>query len=56
MVNDTRSFSSGGSTRRTACGTTTYRIVLAWLRPSDLAAARCDGCTDSIPALNTSET
>ncbi len=52
----TKSFSSGGSTRRTACGKTTDRIVCAWFSPSERAAARCDGCTDSMPARNTSDT
>ena len=52
----TKSLSNGGSTRRTACGRITRRIDCRWDSPSDRAAARCDGCTDSIPARNTSAT
>ena len=32
------------------------RMVRRWFSPSDFAAASCDGCTDSIPARNTSAT
>ena len=52
----TKSLSSGGSTRRTACGSTTSRSAWWCESPSERAAARCEGCTDSIPARNTSAT
>ena len=52
----TRSFRSGGTTRRTAWGSTTCCIACARVSPSERAAATCDGCTDSIPARNTSAT
>ncbi len=52
----TMSFISGGTTRRTACGSTTERIVWPLDRPSDRAAARWDSCTLSMPARNTSAT
>src|SRR3954447_19592182 len=52
----TKSLSSGGITRRTACGMTTYHIVCEYESPSDRAAARWLGCTDSIPARYTSVT
>ena len=45
-----KSLSSGGMTRRTACGTTTKRIAWSWLSPSDRAAAAWLGWTDSMPA------
>ena len=50
------SFISGGTTRRTAWGSTTERIVWPVDRPSERAAARCDSCTLSMPARNTSAT
>ena len=52
----TKSFMSAGVTLRTAWGSTTSRIVRPWLSPSERAASRCDGCTASIPARNTSDT
>jgi len=52
----TKSLSSGGSTRRTAWGRITSRIDRRWVSPRDRAAACCDGCTDSMPARNTSAT
>ena len=52
----TKSLSSGGVTVRTACGSTTSRVVWRWLSPSDRAAATWLGCTDSMPARNTSAT
>ena len=56
FCSETKSLSSGGTTRRTACGTTTYRI--AWLRlsPSASALETWEGWIDSIPARNTSAT
>ena len=45
-----KSFSSGGTTRRTACGTTTWRRLCQRLRPSERAAASWLGWTDSMPA------
>jgi len=45
-----KSLRSGGITRRTACGTTTYQTDCRWLRPSERAAALWLGCTDSMPA------
>src|SRR5947209_18395883 len=51
-----KSFKSGGTTRRTACGRVTYRSARPRDNPSERAAASCDGCTDSIPARYTSET
>ena len=45
-----KSFRSGGITRRTACGTITYRIDWRCESPSDRAAAFWLECTDSIPA------
>ena len=56
FCSDTKSLSSGGTTRRTACGTTTYRIVWAATSPSASALATCDGWIDSMPARNTSAT
>lgn len=53
---DTRSFNKGGTCRRTAWGSTTCRSACRLLRPSERAAARCEGCTDSMPARNTSAT
>ena len=52
-----KSLSSGGITRRTACGSdhVAHRLELA-IRPSDRAAAACDGWIDSMPARYTSET
>jgi hypothetical protein len=52
----TKSLSSGGSTRRTAWGRITRRIDSRWLSPSERAAACWEGCTDSMPARNTSAT
>src|SRR4051812_42875425 len=52
----TKSFRSGGVTRRTACGMITYCIVCQYESPSDRAAARWLACTDSIPARYTSVT
>ena len=56
FCSDTKSLRSGGTTRRVACGTTTWRIV--WPRDSANASAlvTCEGCTDSMPARNTSAT
>ena len=51
-----KSLSSGGTTRRTACGRTTNRIAFVFERPSERAAASWLGCTDSIPARYTSDT
>ena len=51
-----KSFSSGGITRRTACGRITNRSVCQRESPSERAAASWLGCTDSIPARYTSET
>ena len=45
-----KSLSSGGMTRRTACGSTTNRSAWPWESPSERAAAAWLGCTDSIPA------
>ena len=47
-----KSFSSGGITRRTACGSTTNRIACDRSSPSDRAAAVWLGCTDSMPAVH----
>ena len=41
---------------RTACGNTTSRIVCRCVKPSERAAARWLGCTDSMPARKTSAT
>ena len=51
-----KSLSSGGITRRTACGTTTWRSACAGVSPSASAAAAWLGWIDSIPARKTSET
>ncbi len=51
-----KSFSRGGITRRTACGTITKRSVCPRESPSERAAASWLGCTDSIPARYTSAT
>ena len=51
-----KSLSSGGITRRTACGRTTNRRPCHRERPSDRAAASWLGCTDSMPARYTSDT
>ena len=45
-----KSFRSGGITRRTACGTTTWRSDWVRVSPSERAAASWLGCTDSMPA------
>ena len=50
FISAMKSLSSGGITRRTACGTTTNRIDSPWLIPSDRAASICPPGTDSIPA------
>ena len=49
-----KSFSSGGITRRTACGSTTEASAWVCVRPSERAAASWLGCTDSMPARYTS--
>ena len=51
-----KSLSNGGITRRTACGTTTWRIVCEYVKPNERAAAVWLQCTDSMPARYTSET
>jgi hypothetical protein len=56
FCSDTKSLRSGGTTRRTACGSTTCRSVCPCERPSAEALATCDGCTPSMPARNTSAT
>ena len=56
FCSETKSLSSGGVTRLTACGTTTYRRVCPPLRPRAVALATCEGWTDSMPARNTSAT
>ena len=56
MSSDTKSLSSGGTTRRSACGSTTWRIVCAWVSPSARAAARWLGCTERMPERITSAT
>ena len=45
-----KSFSSGGMTRRTACGRTTWRSAWNRVSPSDRAAASWLGWTESMPA------
>ena len=45
-----KSLSSGGATLRTACGSTTWRVVWPSVSPTASAAARWLGWTDSIPA------
>ncbi len=45
-----KSFSSGGITLRTACGTITKRIAWPWLMPSERAASICPRGTASMPA------
>ena len=35
---------------------TTSRMVFRWFSPRDFAAESCEGCTDSMPARNTSAT
>src|SRR5215212_9009413 len=52
----TKSLSRAGTTRRIPCGRTTCRRVCPADRPSERAAARWLGCTDSIPARSTSAT
>ena len=52
----TMSFISGGTTRRTAWGSTTARIVWPDDSPSERAAARCDSWMLSMPARKTSAT
>ena len=51
-----KSFSRGGTTRRTACGITTKRSDWKRVSPSERAAASWLGCTDSMPARYTSDT
>ena len=50
FCNATKSFRSGGITRRTACGITTNRSDCHRVSPSDRAAAICDGWMDRMPA------
>src|SRR5215218_965466 len=45
-----KSFRSGGITRRTACGSTTWRVDCADVRPSESAAEVWPGWIDSMPA------
>ena len=52
----TKSFINGGTTRRTAWGSTTWRIVWLVDSPSDRAAARWLSWMLSMPARNTSAT
>ena len=51
-----KSFSRGGITRRTACGSTTNRSDCHRDSPSERAAATWLACTDSMPARYTSAT
>ena len=51
-----KSFSSGGITRRIACGKITNRRDCQRDSPSERAAALWLACTDSIPARYTSAT
>ena len=53
---DKKSFMSGGTTLRPACGSTTWRIVRACDNPSERAAARWLSWMLSMPARNTSAT
>ena len=50
LVRAMKSFSSGGITFRTACGTITWRIAVAWLIPSERAASIWPRGTASSPA------
>ena len=56
FCSDTKSLSSGGITRRTACGTTTKRMVCDRPRPSADALLTWDGWIESMPERNTSAT
>ena len=51
-----KSLSRGGVTLRTACGRTTKRLVCQDDSPSERAAMRWLGCTESMPARKTSAT
>ena len=51
-----KSFSKGGTTRRTACGSTTNRVDCAGVSPSASAAECWPAWIESIPARYTSAT
>ena len=53
---ETKSLRSGGTTRRSACGTTTKRMVCPRPSPSAAALATWEGWIDSMPARKTSAT
>ena len=54
LVSAMKSFMSGGSTRRTACGTTIRRIAWRLVMPRLRAASVWPRSTDSMPARYTS--
>src|SRR3954454_20392491 len=56
FCSEMKSLSSGGTTRRTACGSTTKRSAWRPVNPTASAAARWLGWMESMPARYTSAT